>query len=207
MNKKTEKYLLSTLIVLFLLITLGVISHNPLIERLDNISASIMTIISSPTLNSFMISITNIGSGIGTIFIFAIFAIYLFLKKNRHSLYTLTLAAGSAVVLNEIIKLLVERVRPVSRLITETDFSFPSGHATISIIFFLSSLFLIAPSILNRYLRISFQILTTIVFLLVAMSRIYLSVHWASDVLASFVLASICFLTSWICVSRFVSVA
>ncbi len=202
MKEKTKKYILLSSIILFFLITHGVVSNNPSIDKFDNTFVFIVSKISSPLLDSFMIAVTNIGGSLGTTFIFAIFAIFLFLKKNRNSLYTLVLAASSAVVLNEIIKLLVERVRPISRLISETDFSFPSGHSTISMIFLLSSVLLISPNINNKCLKVFFQILASIVFLLVAFSRIYLSVHWASDVLASFVLASICFLSSKMLTSK-----
>jgi len=202
MQKKSKKYLLPILIILFLLITFGVVSKNPLVDSLDSILVFVVTKISTPALDSFMVAITDIGSNVGTIFIFVIFAIFLFLKKKKSSLYILTLSAASAVVLNETIKLLVERVRPVIRLVTETGFSFPSGHSTISTIFLLSSLLLISPNINNKYLKVSFQILASIVFLLVAFSRIYLSVHFASDVLAGMLLASICFLSSRALISK-----
>jgi undecaprenyl-diphosphatase len=206
-NKKTKKYLLVVLIISFLIITGAVISHNSFVARLDNSIAVFVSQISSPTLDSFALSITKFGNSTATIFIFVILAIFLYFSRKKYQLYALTIAVVSGTILAEIIKFIVQRVRPVSHLLLETDFSFPSGHATMSTILLLSSFILIAPNIENRYLRIIFLIIVSIIFPLIALSRIYLSVHWASDVLASLILGSVCFLLSEIIVSKYKHIA
>ncbi len=202
MEKRTEKYLLLALIVSFLAITFAVINQNALVLKIDSNIQMLVLNTQSPVLNGLALAITKIGDNLEIIFIFIIFAILLLLKGEKYSLYKMTLAVVSGAVLTTITKLLIERARPTSDLLLKTDFSFPSGHSTMSMILLLSSIFLIAPNIKDRYSRIIFVTVASVVFPLVALSRIYLSVHWASDVIASLILGSICFLSAKMIISK-----
>ena len=206
MNKKRNLYILILLIIAFLAIAIAVKSQSNFIVGLDNNVATFTEKIHSPALDGMILSLTKLGNTYETIFIFAIFALFLILKRKKYLFYVFTAVSILGVALNEIIKLLVERARPISHLLLENDFSFPSGHATISVIFLLSSIFLIAPNIKNRFLKIIFIIISSIVFSLVALSRIYLSVHFASDVIAGLLLGSVCFLLAKIITSKFSNV-
>jgi undecaprenyl-diphosphatase len=94
------------------------------------------------------------------------------------------------------LKMLFERVRPIGGLVTETSYSFPSGHATISAVFLISSLLLFVPLIKNKVCRWVFVGITIILFSLVVASRIFLWVHWPSDVIAGLLLGSFCYVFS-----------
>lgn len=150
--------------------------------------------IQSPTLDSLVLSVTKVCNIPESIIIFIVFGMFLLLKNKKQSICILIVIAMAGTALPEIIKTLIKRIRPVSNLLLETDYSFPSGHATIATIFLLSSIFLMAPVIKNNFTRNIFLICTCVIFPLVIVSRIYLSVHWFSDILAGILLGSICYL-------------
>ncbi len=94
---------------------------------------------------------------------------------------------AGALVLNQVLKFIVQRPRPEGfRLIAETGYSFPSGHSMISMAFFGLLVWLIWKYGRNRSLARVWCVLLSIVIVMVGVSRIYLGVHYASDVLAGF---------------------
>jgi len=193
MNKKNTIIILNFLILFFLVITLLVLNNNAFILNSDQIIHTWIADHQSPSFYNYMLSITNIGDVLGTIIIFIVFGLFLFLK-NKTSFYIFTLVTFSGIVLTQIIKYFVQRARPINLL--EQGFSFPSSHAMIATVFLLSSIYLLAPQMKKIFSKNTFLIVTVIIFPLVAFSRIYLSVHWASDVIAGIVLGLICFVFS-----------
>ena len=189
LNTKNKVVILSSLILIFIAMAFLIISNNFLVIGLDNSIHNWILGHQSPSVYNFMLSITNIGDVSGTIIIFIVFGLFLFMK-NKKDLYTFATATASGIVLTEIIKHLVQRTRPFNLL--EQGFSFPSAHAMISTIFLLSSIYLLAPIIQKTFSKVTFLVIVSITFPLVAFSRIYLSVHFTSDVLAGIILGAIC---------------
>lgn len=142
----------------------------------------------SPQLNEVMIFITNIASPLN-LSLFSIFLlVVLFIKKKWY--YSILLVTGmtGGVLFKLLIKFLMQRERPLNALIEASGYSFPSGHATMAIIFFVTLLFAFKDEIKNSFLKLIFTGTTVLAFLLVGLSRVYLNVHWFSDVLAGFAL-------------------
>lgn len=95
----------------------------------------------------------------------------------------LVLVAG----VNVLIKSLVQRPRPVGfRLAAETGFSFPSGHSMAAMAFYGLLIWLIWRYETDRSRRNLFTALFALIILMIGVSRIYLGVHYASDVLGGF---------------------
>lgn len=89
----------------------------------------------------------------------------------------------------ESIKFFVARLRPIGQLIPVTNYSFPSGHATMSTIVCLSLFFLYKDRFSkNDFNFYFFRIILLLIPLLIGFSRIYLNVDWFSDVMAGFAL-------------------
>jgi membrane-associated phospholipid phosphatase len=127
---------------------------------------------------------TNIGGGIGQVSIAAAVAAALLLSKERASAGFVVVTAGTGALLNLGLKMIYERARPdlASAIAVARSYSFPSGHAMDSFIT-LGALSYIAlrqpwpwPA---KSAGLAFA-LTTVV--LVGVSRVYLGVHWASDI-------------------------
>ncbi len=196
-----NKILLS-LITIFLLITVLVIHENSLVMRFDALIANLIGMVQSPFLDRFALSFTKIGDAYESLYIFIIFGLFLIAQKKKYAFYTLTLATGFGIIFTQSMKLLVERARPISNMLVETTFSFPSGHAAISTIFLLGSVLLVAPLIKNIFIRDVFVFATFILFPFVAISRLYLSVHFASDVIAGILLGYMCFMLAQMMIKR-----
>ena len=89
--------------------------------------------------------------------------------------------------LNQILKHIVQRPRPTEyRLIDETGYSFPSGHSMVSAAFYGLFIYLIFKNVKNKYIKWISIITLSILIILIGGSRIYLGVHYTSDVLAGF---------------------
>lgn len=91
------------------------------------------------------------------------------------------------VLLNQLLKGIVQRPRPDGfRLISEAGYSFPSGHSMISMAFYGLLAWLVWHYERDRVLRWVFCLAFALVIVMVGVSRIYLGVHYASDVIAGF---------------------
>lgn len=194
MNLRYKIIFLVILVAAFLAFLFGVMDHNHLINSFDTQAAQLFSTLHSPSLDNVMLAITQICNTYPTVIIFLILGLFLVLKKKKYYFYVFSIATGLGITLVEAMKVSIERIRPPMHLLIETGYSFPSGHATIATIYLLSAIILIAPLIANHFSKTVWILICAIIFPLVALSRIYLSVHFASDVLAGIILGSACFL-------------
>lgn len=115
----------------------------------------------------------------------SILMIVYFIHKSKWRYAVITfLSAGGGLIISAFVKELIARPRPEFALITEYDYSFPSGHALMVTVFFTLIIYFFArsiKSILWREISISLSVLAII---LTMFSRVYLEVHWLSDVVA-----------------------
>lgn len=110
------------------------------------------------------------------------------LYKKKISLAVMIAAANlSGGLFNLTLKLIYQRERPdIQPLVTETSFSFPSGHSMGSFIFYGSVAYLIYLLAKRRFPVMIGCILAALMIIGIGLSRIYLGVHYPSDVLAGF---------------------
>ena len=93
-------------------------------------------------------------------------------------------------ILNQALKIIVQRPRPTEyRIINETGYSFPSGHSMVSMAFYGFLIYLIYKNIKNKYFKISLMLILSILIIMIGISRIYLGVHYTSDVCAGFLVS------------------
>lgn len=101
-------------------------------------------------------------------------------------------------LLNQVLKFILERPRPTEyRIINETGYSFPSGHSMVSMAFYGFLIYLIYKYVKNRYLKIFSICGMSLLIVMIGISRIYLGVHYTSDVIGGF-LISISYLIAFI---------
>jgi undecaprenyl-diphosphatase len=150
----------------------------------------LLSFMSLHTTNSrtyFMRLITFLGNHEFLIPANLVLIIYFLIKKNKLLALTITLTALSSLGLMSLLKNIFRRHRPEQPLIDGiTNFSFPSGHAFMSVAFYGLLIWLAAISISNKKLQLAIIIFLLLLILAIGFSRIYLRVHYTSDVIAGF---------------------
>lgn len=188
-NKKW--ILLGITLALFLMILLSLLENR--ISAFDNRVYQILSVWISEPMTKIATIITFFGSALALIIITIIVCLILAYKKQKYGKYII-INLVIATVCNQIIKFLVARPRPEGyRLVVENGYSFPSGHTMVSMAFYGFFIYLIDKKIKNPYIKWSSIILLTLLISAIGLSRIYLGVHFASDVLAG-----LCFSTSYL---------
>jgi undecaprenyl-diphosphatase len=110
----------------------------------------------------------------------------LLLRRHRwYSLLVPVVALGS-ITLNLVLKQFYNRPRPLLPLVSASGLSFPSGHAMISASFYGLLVYLVQTHVRPRRLRWLLTGLLVGIILLIGITRVYLRVHYATDVLAGF---------------------
>lgn len=138
----------------------------------------------SNSLTPVMRLITQFG---GTILMIVWALALLVLIKNKRIAISVVSNLVLIALLNNILKLIVRRARPTGfRLIAETGYSFPSGHSMVSMAFYGYLIYLIYKNVRNKKLRWTLITCFSLLILIIGMSRIYLGVHYTSDVFAGF---------------------
>lgn len=186
MKKKLLLLFLFILSIIFLGLTILVLTDN--ITAFDDIIYDTLISLRSKPLDFYFKSITKFANTI-PILCLVIVLLLILDKKERYLLGT---SALSSVLVNTIIKYLVARPRPDHlRLIKQGGYSFPSGHSMISICVYGLLIYLIQTKVTNKKLKIVSTILLSILIISIGLSRIYVGVHYPSDVLAGYSLAGI----------------
>lgn len=155
--------------------------------------------ISNNIINEKLTPIIKVITNFGGAVVLAITTILLIvIVKNKRIGIGVLINLCSVTGLNLILKSLLQRPRPTEfRIINETGYSFPSGHSMVSMAFYGFLIYLIYKNIKNKYLKWTSILLLSILITMIGFSRIYLGVHYVSDVLAGF-LFSIAYLIVYI---------
>lgn len=155
---------------------------------LDQRTNALMTSIENPTLTIFSKIVDIITEPNYLLLLLLATAVYLYyVKKNSKKAWLLALSTLATGIIVKILKVVIARPRPLNTLIETTSASFPSGHATV-ITFFLGILIYLfsKKSSRKKSLLIAIPIILTVAF-----TRIYLRVHYLTDVLGGIILGSL----------------
>lgn len=143
-----------------------------------------------PKATAFFLWITKFGNTVTVILLFIVISFLLIYGKCY--VEAIWLASGfisMSGILNPLLKIVISRERPtLEHLVTETSYSFPSGHALTSMVLY-GTIFLLIPLFFHSKTgQIIMKILLISLILLIGISRIYLGVHFPSDILAGYCL-------------------
>lgn len=131
--------------------------------------------------------ITNLG---GAIFLVILTIVLFIVIKNKKIGIAIILNLFTITFLNLLLKNIIQRPRPTEfRIIDESGYSFPSGHSMVSMAFYGFLIYLVYQYIKNQNLKIALIILLSILPILIGISRIYLGVHYTTDVMGGFLVS------------------
>ncbi|MFD0696925.1 phosphatase PAP2 family protein [Paenibacillus sp. GCM10027628] len=173
----------------------------PWVAKLDSSIISSIQGSEAPWLTAVMKCFTFIGSTPIVILLSIVAMVFLY-KVLHHRLeltFFVSIIAGTA-IFNQVLKLIFQRQRPsLHRLIEETGYSFPSGHSMEAFALYASLAFLLWRHISTRRGRTAVVIFSVAMILLIGISRIYLGVHYPSDVVGAYFASGFWFaLSVWI---------
>jgi len=186
---KILRYLLTIVLPLFVFVIIAVNVVNGNTKGFDNyVYQSVSRFIGSD-LTDIMILISFFGSG-EFLTVLSLIIIVAFFKNERYSFYASLIAINLLLssLINVGIKYIIHRDRPnILRLIDIGGFSFPSGHSMVSMSFYGFLIFLCYKNFKTKVKYLIMAILSNVI-LFIGFSRIYLGVHYFSDVIGGFFL-------------------
>jgi undecaprenyl-diphosphatase len=171
------------LIVCMMSFILFVFYDTQIVRAFDDAAREIILSFRDEALNELVIGFTYVGDAkvLGALCIFSVIGLFLFRKWLSGIL--LLASIGLSYGLNLVLKNAFERERPLgNRLLEEDGFSFPSGNAMVGTSFYLFSAFLLY----QRYQKPWIIWIGTILPFFLGISRVYVGVHYPSDILAGF---------------------
>lgn len=181
--KKFSIFVVVLCLILFSVICYGVLSYDSLV-----IDTKVYSFIASNTMNDGLTPILKVITELGGV-AFTILAgvlIFMFCKKVR---WFITFDLVGVTLVNQVIKHIIRRPRPnVLRLVEESGYSFPSGHSMVSMAFYGIIIYLVYKNVSNKYLKWLLITLLSLLILSIGFSRIYVGVHYFTDVAGGFLL-------------------
>lgn len=138
-------------------------------------------------LTPLMTSVTELAAPVSLVIVWVVAAAF---APGRRPGIAMALNLGGAVLINQVLKSLVHRPRPEGfRLIDETGYSFPSGHSMVAMAFYGFLVYLIWHYEKDNVKRWLWCCCLSLTIVGIGVSRVYLGVHYASDVLAGFLIS------------------
>ena len=170
--------------LIFAFLSYLVITGNDI--TLDTLVYNFISKFISIRLTSLFKILTNIGSAL--VLIIIILLTFIFIKNKKYSLY-MSINLIIITIIQIIFKNIFTRGRPINiSLIEEDGYSYPSGHSLTSIAFYGLIIYFIYNSNLSKKFKILLTSFLTLLIILIGLSRIYLGVHYTTDVFGGFTL-------------------
>lgn len=171
--------------IVFVILSILVITKNDI--YLDSCIYNFISKFIKNSLTSIIKWMTYIGSAVAVISI-TLFTL-LYFKNKKYGLF-MSIDLVCITIIQLILKNIISRNRPLDiGLIEETGYSFPSGHSLTSMAFYGFIIYLIYNSKLNKKSKKIYITLFILLILITGFSRIYLGVHYFTDVLGGFTLS------------------
>ncbi len=179
-NKKEKIYIISICIIGFIALLFK--------DNIIAIDKIVYNYISNNLMDEFMISLMKFITFFGSLEFFIVASLLMiFLIKNKYNKYIISSVIGSGIIV-QIIKFVVGRARPVVSVVPQSGYSFPSGHSVMAVVFFGLIIYYINKEKCSKMTKLIFSIILSLLILLIIFSRLYLSVHYLSDVIAGFII-------------------
>ena len=180
---KKRKIIGLTLLIGFIVLTILLLTNN--ISSFDEFIYKYFFKMRNTFFDTFFIFFTRLGDVI-PVTIITICLLMIF-KEDR---YILGSSMIITLLINQGLKYIIQRPRPPleERLISQGGYSYPSGHSMMAMCLYGVSIYLINTKLKNKKLKIILTLVLSIIILLIGISRIYVRVHYPSDVLGAYLL-------------------
>lgn len=185
-----KKYSKWVVMVIFLIL-FSIFAYKIVMNKSIYIDNIVYDFICDNFMSERMTNVVKILTSLGSALVIIILTIVLFIAiKNKKIAISVVINLIVITILNNLLKIIFLRPRPdVNNLILESGYSFPSGHSSTSMAFYGYLIYLIYKYVNNKKIKIPLIIFLSLIIVAIGLSRIYLGVHYASDVLGGFLLA------------------
>lgn len=155
------------------------------IGRIDDFGYKI---ISRYLIHDFTIPIAKLITNFaGMYWLVSLTVLLIMVLKDKKTKILISLNLALSATVNYIIKQIIQRPRPTGhRIIEESGYSFPSGHSMVSMAFYGFLIYLIYLKVSNKYLKAALITALVILIFSIGISRIFLGVHYTTDVIAGY---------------------
>ena len=187
-QNKYRPFIASIYLVLFLILLILVKTNSTIVTSFDKFVQNLLLPITNPTNTRIIEKITYLGGPRIAAILSIIVSLYMFIRHNfKAGIWSAsTLVIGN--LINVLAKNLIQRPRPSDKLVAISGYSFPSGHTFGTALFIFFVVFLIVPQIKDVTLRRILTFLGFLWILIIALTRVYLHVHYPTDTIASILL-------------------
>lgn len=197
-QNKYRPFIASIYLALFLILLILVKTNSTIVTSFDKFVQNLLLPITNPTNTRIVEKITYLGGPRIAAILSIIVSLYMFI---RHNFKAGIWSASTSVIgnlINVLAKNLIQRPRPSDKLVAIGGYSFPSGHTFGTALFIFFVVFLIVPQIKDVTLRRILTFLGFLWILIIALTRVYLHVHYPTDTIASILLVLFLWETSLI---------
>ena len=179
---KNKKIIFIVAIIIFITVTILLLAGK--IKELDEYINNLMLNIRNNSLTNIMIVITNIGSSYALI---ALSLLLLFIIKKKRIPLAIRINLISVTLISQLFKFIIQRDRPEGfNILVESGYSYPSGHSMVSMAYYGLIAYLIYENFKSKVLKTILIITIFIGIFLIGFSRLYLGMHYFSDVISGF---------------------
>ncbi|MDW3022202.1 phosphatase PAP2 family protein [Ligilactobacillus salivarius] len=187
-QNKYRPLIASIYLALFLILLILVKTNSIVVTSFDKFVQNLLLPITNPTNTRIIEKITYLGGPRIAAILSIIVSLYMFIRHNfKAGIWSAsTLVIGN--LINVLAKNLIQRPRPSDKLVAIGGYSFPSGHTFGTALFIFFVVFLIVPQIKDVTLRRILTFLGFLWILIIALTRVYLHVHYPTDTIASVLL-------------------
>lgn len=196
MRELSLRLLVAFILCIFSGIAFGYIAAAVGNESIAHFDASIIGFVQgleAPWLTTIMKIFTWIGSGyvVAPIALIGFIILYFVLHYRQQALLLVTVVAGS-VIFNSLLKHYFKRERPeIHRILDANGFSFPSGHSMMAFALYAIIAFIAWRNVQTWISRIVLLLFTAFMILIIGISRVYLGVHYPSDIVGGFLVSAL----------------
>ncbi|MEO5501726.1 MAG: phosphatase PAP2 family protein [Ginsengibacter sp.] len=192
---------LSIILFLLTLFIFVYIADEMVAENETHFDTQLVTVVNqhqSPAATHFFESVTFFGSSYFLLPAYIVLIIILLIKKRKKTALNIGIVGATSTAVLHLLKEIFKRTRPSDPLLAHvTGFSFPSGHSFSSFTFFALVIYLFCQMKISTLAKVAIGVFFFSCAALIAYSRVYLHVHYPSDVIAGFCLSVIWLLLSY----------